>query len=135
MQGQQRQGQRRQGQPVQGQPVQGTGPSGRCLRREVPGRLDAHRVEQLRRDLLADGREPIELDLGSTSFIDMAGIELLEALGEGRHGRPRVTVTGLSQPVRIILELAAACGLVRPGLPASIGRSRLGGADDQGAGR
>lgn len=87
-------------------------------RREVPGRLDVHRVDRLRRDLLTDGGATVELDLGATSFIDMAGIELLEALGEGRDGRPDVTVTALSQPVRIILELAATCGLVRSALPA-----------------
>jgi anti-anti-sigma regulatory factor len=86
----------------------------------IPGRLDCHRASGLRAELLSDAQmlEGLSLDLSDTTFIDMAGIEMLSELGDelGAQGLS-FDVGAVSQPVQVILELTRRAGSIdRPDL-------------------
>jgi anti-anti-sigma regulatory factor len=79
----------------------------------IPGRLDCHRASVLRAELLSDAQalEGLSLDLSATTFIDMAGIELLSELGDALRAQGwSLNVDAVSQPVRVILELTRRAG-------------------------
>ncbi len=74
------------------------------------GVVNIHTAMQLRRRLkllLDDQYKEIRVDLGRVSFIDSAGIAtLVEGLQWSRGGGRRFVLSGLSENVRDIFELA-----------------------------
>lgn len=77
----------------------------------VAGRFDAHETAGFRaavEPLLAGYRPQLRLDLGSVLFIDSSALaELLRTQKRAREADGELVLTGLSDPVRVILELTA----------------------------
>ncbi len=70
----------------------------------LEGRFDAHRVNQFQDALQTD--QPTFVDLSRVSFIDLSGIAALQAAqGRFRDANEEFCITGISDTVRLILEL------------------------------
>jgi anti-sigma B factor antagonist len=76
---------------------------------EVMGRFDAHETARFRRavDAFLAGPAPdVRLDLRQVAFLDSSALaEIVRAMKLARAGGGDLVLTGLSVPVRVILEL------------------------------
>ena len=84
---------------------------------EVEGEVDAHTARELDKvlkDLLAEGRDRLVLDVSRMTYISSAGLRVIHSAQQGAHGLGgEVRLFGLNPLVRRIFTIAGFDELLR----------------------